>query len=307
MEGPIGNDETNYTFASANFSDAEIPTGAVFDIIGNGSSTPYTDGVNGLLQNHIIEMKGKIASSVTLPGGWKKRLREFLSQKNDEILAFLKMPVGSHPVLGKGDYILRKYGTIHYYSPDKSLKDIVLDASGADVIADLNKHMLLLRTGTPLEDYVKSVTYIYDEYREFGARALRCEAALREKLDILDKIQGKLSGVVDLDPLESYCPLMDATETYIGKIYEKYGIENEYKGFIEAYRRFIALRDIVVLTRTMESSVCEPLCSICLNESVCYALTPCGHTYCSNCIKKQFSVCFICRGNIRDRVKVYFG
>ena len=300
--------ETNYTFSPADFLDAEEfrPTEAVFDIIGNGSTTPYTDGVNGLLQQHMTELKGKIAANITLPGGWKKRLRDFLSQQNDEILSFLTIPLGTHPTLGKGDYILRKYGTIKY-SNDSSLRDIILDTSGIDIIGEINAQLLSLRKDNALEDYIKGVKFIFEEYRSAGEEALKHESTLKGKLDILDKIQGKLSGIIDLDPLETYCPLMEAAETYIGNLYEKYSIETEYKGFIAAYRRFIALRDIVSMTRTLESSENEPSCTICLNESVSYALVPCGHTYCTTCIKKQFSACFLCRGVIRERVKLFFG
>lgn len=303
MDGPVGNDETNYTFAPANFSDAEVPGAAVFDILGNGSSTPYTDGVNAILQSHVSEIKGKNGSVMTTPAGWKKRLREFLSTKNDELLGFLRGSMSSHPTLGKGDQILRRYGTIRY-TPDLLLKNVVLDASGINPIDEINAYLLSLRTGTAVEDYSKAVKYIFDMYREFGEIALKYETSLKEKLDILDKVQGKLSGIVDLDPLETYCPLMEATEAYVGKMYEKHSIEDEYNGFIAAYRKFLALREIVVNTRMLES---EPICMICLNESVSYALTPCGHTYCSTCIKKQYSACFLCRGTIRDRVRIYFG
>lgn len=303
MDGPIGNDETNYTFAPANFSDAEVPGAAVFDILGNGSPTPYSDGVNAILQSHISEIKGKYGSSVTTPAGWKKRLREFLSTKNDELLGFLRAPMSSHPTLGKGDQILRRYGTIRY-TPDLLLKNVVLDASGINPIDDINTHLLSLRTSNAVEDYNNTVKYIFDKYKEYGELALKCETSLKEKLDILDKVQGKLSSIVDLDPLEVYCPLMEATEAYVGKMYEKHSIESIYNEFIAAYRKFLALREIVVNTRMLES---EPICMICLNESVTYALTPCGHTYCSTCIKKQYSACFLCRGTIRDRVKIYFG
>jgi hypothetical protein len=158
-----------------------------------------------------------------------------------------------------------------------------------------------------MEDHVKAVKYIYNEYKSCGEDAFICENALKDKLDMLDKVQGKLSSIVDLDPLDTYCPLMEAAEAHIGKMYEKYSVEAEYKGFIDAYKRFLVLRELVVNTRTMESCEHEPLCMICLDDSVSYALTPCGHTFCSSCIKKQFSACFLCRGVIRDRVRIYFG
>ena len=50
----------------------------------------------------------------------------------------------------------------------------------------------------------------------------------------------------------------------------------------------------------------EPLCSICFNEQIQYAIIPCGHTFCTTCIKRHVVNCSVCRGQIRDRVRVYF-
>jgi len=308
MEEIRGMDSTTYGFSPANFLDAEEfrPTSAVFDVTGNGSVTPYSDAVNGLIQTNMNEIKNKLSSTVTLPGGWKKRLHGFLSQKNTDLLKFLGLSVKDHSTLSNGDNILRKFGTIHY-SVNSTLKSVILDGSGVDIIGEINAQLLSLRKGTALEDYTSAVTFIFNEYRQAGEDTLRYESQLKDKLDVLDKIQGKLSGIVDLDKNELYSPLMEATEAYLGKMYDSYSIEESYKGFIASYRRFIALRDIVSLTRIVDTSESDPLCVICLNESVSYVLTPCGHTYCGTCIKKQYSACFLCRGIIRDRVKIYFG
>jgi hypothetical protein len=182
---------------------------------------------------------------------------------------------------------------------------VVLDSSGVNIIEEINAQLLSLRSNLPLEDHVSTIKFIFDEYKKAGEETFKYELQLKDKLDILDKIQGKLSGIVDLEITEAYNPLMEATEAYMSKIYEKHKIEEDYKGFIKSYRRFLALRDIVLMTRTGDHT--DPMCIICLDEPVSYVITPCGHTYCSTCIKKQYSACFICRGNIRDRVKIFFG
>jgi hypothetical protein len=73
--------------------------------------------------------------------------------------------MSSHPTLGKGDQILRRYGTIRY-TPDLLLKNVVLDASGINPIDDINAHLLSLRSSNAVEDYNNTVKYIFDKYKD---------------------------------------------------------------------------------------------------------------------------------------------
>ena len=45
-------------------------------------------------------------------------------------------------------------------------------------------------------------------------------------------------------------------------------------------------------------------CSICFNNTISYCCNPCGHTYCNDCINKTNN-CYICRGIIRNKIKLY--
>ena len=295
-------------YAPADFADADDfrPTAAIFDITGNGSSTPYTTAINGIILKHIDEIKQK-AAVVSLPVGWKQRLRSFLSQKNTDLLDFLSLSISSHPSLGKGEQLIRKFSSVHFSPSNASVKELVLDASGADTVGEISQALFALRTENGIKDHIAAINYIFEKYREAGEAALAKEGELKSKIDVLDKIQSRLATVVDMDPTEAYPPLLEATENYIGKLFEKHQIEESYRGFIAAYRWFITMRDIVQMTRAVETNVNDPLCTICLNEQVGYALSPCGHTFCQGCIRKQSTNCFVCRGSIRDRVKLYFG
>ena len=50
----------------------------------------------------------------------------------------------------------------------------------------------------------------------------------------------------------------------------------------------------------------ELLCSICFEKRVDTVLTPCGHTFCQECLGST-SECYSCRGNIQTKHKIYFG
>jgi len=298
-------------WSPANFEDADDlrPTGVIFDIAGNGSSTPYTTAINGVINKQISEIKDGVGQSINLPATWKKRLRTFIATKNTDLLDFLQFSVQSHPTLGKGEAILRKFGNVHISPNHASIRDLVLDVSGVNYIDELNSILdaNALEGQGSLQKCISIVHTIFDKYREAGEEALQQEAFLKAKLDVLDKIQGKLTTILDLDPTEKYGALMQSTEDYLGTIFEKNQIQESYNVFIEAYRKFITLRDIVMMLRTVQTNENEPTCSVCLNEQIVYVVVPCGHTCCSTCMLKQTGSCFFCRGPIRERQRLYFG
>lgn len=82
--------------------------GVVFDIGGNGSQTPYTNAVNGMVNKQLEEVKGKVNNAMNLATTWKRRLRDFMSKKNNDLLDFMKLTVPHHPVMGPAEVLLKK-------------------------------------------------------------------------------------------------------------------------------------------------------------------------------------------------------
>jgi hypothetical protein len=298
------------SYAPADFLDAQElqPLGAVFDIGGHGSATPYSSAVNSMIHKHTEEIKGRAATLLHLPSGWKRRLRDFVSTKNNELLDFLKLNVPSHNVLGPGEILLRRFGNPQVSPNHVSVRDMVMDVSGAGeaTLADLNSHLEQFKADGNLTNYANQTRIIYEEYKEAGEDVLKQQLALKQKLDKLDRIQNRISGLLEVDANDKYQPLMESVEQYLKKVYQDCEIEEEYTKLVTAYRRFATLRDVVTMSRSLLSYESEPLCSICLNEPVTYAITPCGHTLCQTCMRRQSNQCFFCRGPIRDKIKLFF-
>lgn len=298
--------DMNGGFAPADFLDAEHaqPLGAVFDVGGHGSSTPYSSAIGAIIHKHTDEIKRNVAD---LPGGWKKRLRDFLATKNNQLLDFLKVSVASHPTLGPGEILLRRFGNPQVTPTHASVREMVMDISGEDVMSDMEVILKIIDKQGVLPDYARQTELIYEEYRKAGDEVLTQQGALKTKLDRFDRIQGRLTALFEIDPNEKYEALMHSSEAYLKKIFEDNAIETDYKKLIHAYRRFATLRDIVSMSRKLLSQESEPICSICLDESVMYAFTPCGHTVCQSCMRRQSASCFMCRVPIREKVKLFFG
>jgi hypothetical protein len=307
---PLGGMAGPAAYAPADFLDAQElqPLGAAFDIGGHGSNTPYSTAVNAMIHKHMDEIKGRTATLLNLPSGWKRRLRDFLSAKNNDLLDFMKLSVASHNVLGPGEVLLRRFGNPQVAPNHASVRDMVMDVSGGveATMLELNEQLDQFKADGNLTNYANQTRVIFDNYKEAADNVLKQQNVLKSKLDKLDRVQSRISGLLEIDGNEKYAPLMESVESYLKKVYEDNKIEQEYMNLVTAYRRFAALRDIVTMSRSILSYESEPLCSICLAETVAYVITPCGHTLCQTCMRRQTNQCFFCRGTIRDKIKMYF-
>lgn len=297
-----------YSPASADFGDAEDlrPLGATFDIGGHGQAAPYSAAVGSLMTKQMEEIRGKSQAALALPGNWKRKLREFLTSKNNDLLDFLKVSVPSHPVLGPGEILMRRFGNPSVTPSHPSVRDFVLDVSGEDVAAEIGAALDALQEGG-LKDYMAATRLIFEEYRMAGDELLKAQQSLKAKLDRLDRIQGRLAALFELDPTKAWEPLAEATESYLKHAFEENAFAEEYQATMRAYRRFVLLRDVVLMTRAIVAQEAEPVCTVCLHETVQFALVPCGHTFCGTCMRRQNNSCFMCRNSIKDRVRLYFG
>jgi len=238
-------------FASADFPDSEDtqPLGAMFDIGGHGSPSPFSTATGSMLQKHVHEIGGKTAAALNLPTGWKKRLRDFITLKNRDLLDFLHVSLPNHPVMGPAEILLRRFGNPQVNPSHVSVRDIIMDASGEDYMAEINTALDGIRgenkDANGLRLHALCTQYLYEKYRESGDDILKHHATLTAKLSALDRIQGKITGLFDIDPNEKYGPLLEASEAYLAKVFQDNQIEESYMGLIEAYRRFLAYRDSV--------------------------------------------------------------
>ncbi len=295
-------------YAPADFDDAQdsAPISAVFDLAGNGSSTPYTTSLTAIQTKHIEELKGKVIANTNTCGQWKRRVREFLTKKNTDLLAFLNVSVPHHPVFGPGDILLRRFSNPQVNSSHPSVRDMILDISGADPVNDIDNALKTLTCESPLKSFTAYTHALFEMYKEAGEAALTAQGLLQRKLSKLDKVQGKLTHLFELETNEKYDTLMTTFEEYLKQVYSDNPIDVEYTDAINAYRKFIVLRDVIANARLIASHESGSQCIICLEEPVSYALIPCGHTFCGTCMRKHTGPCFLCRTHAKDKLKLFF-
>ena len=297
----------NQQYASAEFENDNQPIAVSFDMSGSGNDTPYTTALTTIVSSSVDEMNSLVRREIPKTEDWKKRLREFLSKKNTDLLDFLNLSVPSHPNLRKGDALLWKFNNRNLVPFAGLVKNAVMDVSGADIFSEVKAAFLEFRTDNSVADLKATVQYIYDEYRKAGDAILRAETTMKMKLDVFDKIQKTIVGLLELEPNCATNDLMKETETYLENIFEKNNIKSAYEELVGAYRRFVVLREFVQMFRISQSNENEPLCTICLERPVTHCTNPCGHTYCENCLKRQKNTCFMCRTPVENTIRLYFG
>lgn len=289
------------SYAPVDFADAEDerPLNAFYD-------TSLTQTVNNVISRNVHEIRQKTPAFSLPSTQWRRRLREFLTTRTNDLLNFIAKPLSKHPSLGPAEVLIRKFSRENFTVTHASLRDVVLDISGVDVYLSVEQGLKQFEPNT-LKGFNESGRYLFDIFRESGEEIVRQDTLLQSKLEIYDKIQARVIILSELEQNEHYSALAEATEAYLKDIFDKNQIEISYKALIEAYRKFILLRDIIIFRHYADSCTSEPLCNICFEDQIQYVITPCGHTYCGTCIKKQITQCYICRGNVKDRVRLFFG
>jgi len=292
IPAPISWDEDNITEMS-------------LDIIPGKFKTTVTN----ILSKQCCDIK-TISEDIIQPASVsKKKLKDLITKHNNEIFAFMSHPDKTPTMLGVAETIFRRYGHAVpsiYKNGVNVLKDLNLDISMNNTISEFDKDLKKIGgIGGGIDAFIKQLRWIYIQYKQIGEEILRQETILHQKLEMLDKLHNRIPLITGLSNNEVLPELIDTFSKYVESIYKPCKIDENYLELVELYKKWNICRQIIALDN-FKNNTNEPQCSICLIESVSYAIVPCGHTFCSSCSKKQNTNCYICRGNIRERIKLYY-
>jgi len=263
-----------------------------------------------IFSKHGMEIKS-MAEDVTqiLIHTSKKKLKDLISKHNNELFTFMMHPEKLPSILHVAESIFRKYGqdapTIKGHTTQQLLKDLNLNMSFEPIVEHFDEGLKALKGEGSLQDFMKQFRWIMHQYRNIGEEVLRLETILFQKIETLDKLQHRVPLINGLAENDALPELISAFSNYATHVYTSCHFEETYKQLVEEYKKWNICRQLVTLPTMMTQVKSEPHCSICLLESISYAMVPCGHTYCGNCSKKQNTTCFMCRTQIRERVKLF--
>jgi hypothetical protein len=210
-------------------------------------------------------------------------------------------------VQGLAETIFRKYGReIPTIKSTSIAQDLNVDVSLDSTLLEFNDELIKNRSTNGVMDFVSQSRWLTAQYKNIGEEVLRLETNLFQKIDLLDKLQQRIPMITGLTHTEALPELVESFSKYAESVYQSAKFEENYVELVEAYKKWNICRQMLSVQSMMRQDGNEPQCSICLLEPISYTIVPCGHTFCSGCSKKQNTTCFICRGTIRERVKLFF-
>ena len=270
----------------------------------------FKSTMTNILSRHGTEVKLLSEESIqTTSQLSKKKLKDLITKQNNEIMAFLSNSDKTPQLLGAAETIFRRFGQeiptirMNQRSP---LKDLNVDVSLEQVYKGLNEEIKALKGEGSLEDLMNQIKWLTNQYKNSGEEVLRLETLLFQKIDRLDKVNQRIPMITTLTENEALPELVGAFTKYAKSIYESSHFEENYVQLMEEYKKWNLCRQLLSVQQMMQKDTSDPSCSICLLEPVSHAIAPCGHTFCGTCSRKQNTTCFICRGQIRERIKLFF-
>ena len=295
-------------FADADFLDAEDtrPPSAFLEVLG-GSGHAIQGIVQQIQSRHLTDVHSDVRPSQH-GSNWRKRLREMMMKQNEDLLTFLHKPATEHAIIGPVEITLRRYAIRHDVDPESivSVRSVLADLSGAAMIASEIDAEVARMGASSLPQLKSQVAALFEMYKTTGEQVLECENQIKLLLDKMTAIQSRVSIVMELQSNDALPSVTDALEKYLEVAFRDLRIEDQYKCLLYLYQKHIALRDTIQLFRAGSQTHTEPICPICLQEPVTSAITPCGHTFCGGCARRMSTECYLCRGKIRERVKLFF-
>jgi len=302
------------TYAAADFADAEDtrPTmttdTALISLSLCQPSGQITTAVENLIKKHTLEIQGK--SDVFLsPSGanysnqLRRKLREFFLREQQSIFQYLDKPIDDIPTISSYNKIIKRFGRPDFTTNTNSLSDLSVDLKCEAALPELNEVLEF-----DIATFTAQIGKFMNTLKDIMDEIMRCEDDMKTRVASIDKLTQNVQSVLTLSSSNPvYESMIKTTEQYIAEAIKQNAIEGSYKNLITAYKKLTIMKEAFHGCRIIGSaSATEPLCAVCFTDPVNYCFSPCGHTYCQGCARKQNTQCFICRQGIRERVKLFF-
>jgi hypothetical protein len=261
---------------------------------------PMTTALHNITTRNLHEISTAYPDEKQFLRTWRRQLNDCMQLHSANLIHFLlsSTDLTEAPLIKRCNDILSKYSkpTWNFAS---SVRDLSMNLCMDDTLTGVEGEL-----GMSSSELCKKMKVAIRMYTDSVTALCLAEGRLEEKLKRIETIMARINDLMFLDPNSALEQLGEPVQNYLSAILEKISLEEDYNEIMAQYKKFVTLRSIVLLGNFQKSAV--PTCTICMGKDVSMVVTPCGHTYCEECCRAQVTACFICRVQIRDRVKLYF-
>lgn len=283
--------------AAINFEEEDAGSGPVHASPNLG---PMSAAVHNIVARNLHDIGTSLPDDRQFLRSWRRQLQDCLNQQNARVLRFLLTDASGAEaeITRRCQEVLNKYSK-STWSFTSSTRDLSLPTGIGEDPAALERELGI--SPTVLHDAMRRAVRLYVAA---ASGLVSAELRLEEKLKRLETVVGRINDLMFMEPTADLTSLEGPARAYLDSVLNKITIDTEYRELTEQYRRFVQLKGIVGLGNFQRGPA--PTCSICMTREVTQAMTPCGHTFCEECCRTQMTACYICRVQIRDRLKLYF-
>jgi hypothetical protein len=288
------------TFASVNLADDDAGSGQITN--GSPQLGPMTVALHNITSRNLHDISTGLPDERQFLRNWRRQLNDCLQLQSARMVRFLLSdPTGDladAPLIKRCNELLSKYSK-PTWSFTSSMRDISMNTSTVESLTEIEQEL-----GVSALDFGRTYRKAIRMYVDAVTALCVAEGRLEEKLKRIETVVNRVNDLMFLEPTMALEQMGDAAQSYLVSVLDKISLEEDYNAIMTQYKRFCALRPIVLLGNFQKAPT--PTCSICMTKELTHVVTPCGHTYCEDCCKSQLTACYICRIQIRDRVKMYF-
>jgi len=233
---------------------------------------------------------------------WRKKIREPITRFNDAFFDFLikdregkdqESIVKMKQLITRISHNMPSSGRTYF--PELGW-DISMNTIKQELEEDLDVH---------LDEFKDSQKKLLRVYSETLKDLFTVDARLQEKIGKMNQVVDKVQSFMQLEANAELDAMAEPTANYLAAVLKNNDISSDFVQFMIKFKQWTALYDTIQLSQVAAPNG-APTCCICTVADITHAMIPCGHTFCSGCINKQMSLCYLCRTSVRDRLKLHF-
>lgn len=274
-------------FSAANFSDGDA---------GSRISSGGTINMRVAMDNLFVSIGNRLSESAKAKNDYNEIKRLLIlynsSYFNSKIAPFIKEDI-EKITLDRFNRVLQILGN-EIYNPQSVEIVRQLDVSGCttDELLETDLDTFVKRIVTEYQNVVKDMTESSD--------------LLNNKILAFESVRTNVDSFANMATNSATDEVYRGLVRYLKIFYEENDLESSFRTFIKAYRRFLIYKNFLGIVAATEPEYRTPLCSVCIDGPVSHAVVPCGHTFCTECSRRHGAVCFICRTQIQQKMRIFF-